>query len=265
MTSNNLGVEDKTTTSSATSAAKVTTTTAKSTAKVTSNTERIHQDISTMIHFSTQRGINIPSSITLIESTDDATLLANYNTMVNAIQPTTVQSIRFVNTQILKTNGKKNKWHQTPIVAKCLIIATLALFCLIGVSLFPEVNSKNQAAGLLASEGLVLLYNLLFICSASLLGVMFYLLKTISDKIKNYTLLPVDAIEVNATILIGVISGFIVSELFHFNSSAVGSSIETQKMTLALLGGFSSDAMFSVLKGIVNKMKALFSGGTGPS
>ena len=87
---------------------------------------------------------------------------------------------------------------------------------------------------------------------------MFYLLKTISDKIKNYTLLPVDSIEVNATIIIGVISGFIIAELFDFNENVMAGSIEAQKMTLALLGGFSSDAIFSVLKGIVNKTKALF-------
>ncbi|MFK7907338.1 MAG: hypothetical protein AB8B69_19540, partial [Chitinophagales bacterium] len=145
------------------------------------------------------------------------------------------------------------------IISKLLIIAAIALVLLITISLSPDVNAKNQAEGLLASQGLVLLYNLIFICSASLLGVMFYLLKTISDKIKNYTLLPVDAIEVNATIIIGIISGFIISELFTFTPEAMGGSVESQKMTLALLGGFSSDAMFSVLKGIVNKMKSVFS------
>lgn len=92
---------------------------------------------------------------------------------------------------------------------------------------------------------------------------MFYLLKTISDKIKDHTLLHVDAIEVNATIIIGVISGFIIAELSKFDGNAFNASIETQKMTLALLGGFSSDAIFSVLKGIVNKTKALFSGPDG--
>ena len=222
----------------------------------------IQQDLHTMIHFSSKRGINIPTTVTLNENEDNNTLIANYNTMVNAVKPATVQSINYVNKQILGTAGEDKKWHQTPIISKCLIIATIALICLIAVSLLPEVNSKNQAEGLLSSQGLVLFYNLLFICSASLLGVMFFLLKTISDKIKNYTLLPVDAIEVNATIIIGVISGFIISELFTFNAGAMGSSIETQKMTLALLGGFSSDAMFSVLKGIVNKLKTLFSSAT---
>ncbi|MGB1242159.1 MAG: hypothetical protein ACPG49_06540 [Chitinophagales bacterium] len=228
--------------------------------------EIIQQGLHTMIHFATYRGISIPSTITLDGAeADDSTLLANYNTMLNAIKPANVQSIQYIKHQILDNDGEDQKWYKTPIISKLLVISVIALILLIMISLSPDVDAKNQAEGLLAASGITLLYNLLFICSASLLGVMFYLLKTISDKIKNCTLLPVDAIEVNATILIGLISGFIISELFTFNSGAMGGSIETQKMTLALLGGFSSDAIFSILKGIVNKTKILFSsheGGT---
>lgn len=218
----------------------------------------IQKDLATMIRFATIRGIPLPSTVELSELTDETVLMENYNSMVDCIKPSTVQAIRYVQDHILNEKNEDRKWYQTPIIAKCLMIAGFALISLITISLSPQVNEKNLAAGLLASEGLVLLYNLIFICSASLLGVMFYLLKTISDKIKSYTLLPVDAIEVNTTILIGVISGFIISELFTFNPHDLSSSLEMQKMTLALIGGFSSDAIFSVLKGVVNKMKMFF-------
>lgn len=225
--------------------------------------EIIQQDLHTMIHFAAHRGIPIPSTLTLAGTeADDSTLISNYNTMLTAVKPANVQSIQYISHQILNNEGDDKKWYHTPIMSKLLIIAGIALVLLIGISLSPLVDAKNQAEGLLSSSGLTLLYNLLFICSASLLGVMFYLLKTISDKIKNYTLLPIDAIEVNSTILIGVISGFIISELFTFTPGAMGGSVETQKMTLALLGGFSSDAIFSILKGIVNKTKTLFSSPT---
>ena len=227
-----------------------------------SNRSVLRQDLDTMIHFAAKRGIPLPSTISLSKMDEDNTLVADYNVMIEAVKPATVQSINYISNQILGHSGEDKKWYQTPIISKCLIISVISLLTLISISLSPEVNSENQAAGLLSSQGMILFYNLIFICSASLLGVMFYLLKTISDKIKNYTLLPVDAIEVNATILIGVISGFIISELFTFSAGAMGASLETQKMTLALLGGFSSDAMFSVLKGVVNKLKALFSSTT---
>ena len=149
------------------------------------------------------------------------------------------------------------KWYQVPVFTKCLVIAIFALILLMGVSLSPIVDEAHQAEGLLNSSGIPLLLNLLFICSASLLGVMFYLLKTISGKIKNYTLLPTDSLELNSTIIIGLISGFIIAELFSFTSTALTENIEINKMTLALLGGFSSDAIFSILQGIVNKVKML--------
>ena len=209
-----------------------------------------------MLHYAVQRGIKIPTNVVL-QRRDAAILIDNYNSMVDAIKPTTVASINYINQQVLGSDMKK--WYKIPFISKCLFITVAALFSLIILSLSPDVNPANQSAGLLASQGKILLYNLLFICSASLLGVMFYLLKTINDKLRDFTLLPTDTIEVNTTILIGVIAGFIISELFSFNGDTLGNSIEVQKMTLALLGGFSSDAIFSVLKGVVNKMKALFS------
>ena len=211
-----------------------------------------------MVNYATKRGIALPNNINFSLQQTNESLVSNYNTITKTIQPATVESIQFIDNYICSIK-EEHKWYKTPIFSKCLFIAIGALICLISVGLLPSVNEKNQAAGILASSGMTLLYNLLFICSASLLGVMFYLLKTISDKIKNYTLLPVDAIEVNSTIIIGLISGFIISELFNFDIDTIASSIEMQKMTLALLGGFSSDAIFSTLQAIVNKVKALFS------
>lgn len=225
---------------------------------ISANWQQIQVDVSDMIRYASKRGIAIPTTVTLDDTTDQTHLLANYNTMVTAIQPATVQSVHYINHHILGSDDEDKKWYATPVMSKCLFIAGLALISMILTSLSPVVNSDNQKAGLLNSEGMTLLTNLTFICSASLLGVMFFLLKTISDKIKNYTLLPVDSIEVNATIIIGVISGFIIAELFDFNKEFMAGSVEAQKMTLALLGGFSSDAIFSVLKGVVNKAKALF-------
>jgi len=221
-----------------------------------SGQEQLQLDLQIMLHFAAQRGIKIPQNVVL-QGRDPAILIDNYNAMVDAITPSTVESINYINQQVL--GNDITKWYKIPFISKCLFITVVALVGLILLSLSPDVNSVNQSAGLLASQGKILLYNLLFICSASLLGVMFYLLKTINDKLRSFTLLPTDSIEVNTTILIGVIAGFIISELFTFNGSTLGNSIEVQKMTLALLGGFSSDAIFSVLKGVVNKMKALFS------
>jgi len=225
---------------------------------MTSNLKVLQSDIAIMLEHAVENGISLPTSINLTDEANSTTQVSNYNELVKAIAPSTVKSIRYIKSEIVDKKGQK-KWFQIPVFNKCLVIAVIALIALIGVSLSPNVNEQNQSNGLLASSGMTLFLNLLFICSASLLGVMFYLLKTISTKIKNYTLLPVDNIEINASIIIGVISGFIISELVSFSTGTFGSSIEVNKMTFALLGGFSADAIFTTLQGIVNKLKMLVS------
>lgn len=219
--------------------------------------EAVKEDISLMMHYAINSGKELPNNISLKEATTEEDLLNNYNTLRKVIAPATVQSIRYINSQwILK--GQKRKWYEIPIFTKCVIIAAVALVSLILISLSPIVNEANQMKGLLESSGLVLFFNLLFICMASLLGVMFYLLKTFGDQIRNYTLMPFSAVELNASIIIGVISGFVISELFAFTLGNLGSqNMEFHKMTLALMGGFSADAIFSTLQGIVNKFKNL--------
>ncbi|MEM1120795.1 MAG: hypothetical protein AAGJ18_10125 [Bacteroidota bacterium] len=142
-----------------------------------------------MIRYASKRGIAIPPGVTLHEITEDAQLIANYNTMSTAIHPATTQSIAYVNDYVLGGTVNK-KWYQISIISKCLILAAIALLSLIIKSLSPDVNKDNQKAGSLYASGTILLYNLLFVCSASLLGVMFYLLKITSDKTKSIPYYP---------------------------------------------------------------------------
>lgn len=214
----------------------------------------IQEELDIMLKYAINNGISLPTTFAANNNPDSNAVINNYNSLVATIAPATVQSISYINSQIIE-NDRPKSWYRIPLFAKCLTLALISLLILISISLSPTVNQDNLAEGLLASSGFTLLYNLLFILSASMLGVMFFLLKTISTKIKNYTLLPVDGIELNATILIGLISGFIISELFTFTTTTIGGSIEVNKMTLALLGGFSSDAIFTILQGIVNKVK----------
>ena len=222
------------------------------------NLAALQSDFSLMFKHAIEQGLELPTNL-ILEKNDKSALVGNYNALRKVIQPATVESIQYIHSEMLKKDGKA-KWFQIPIFTKCIIIASIALVMLIAISLSPIVNEANQARGLLESSGKTLFYNLVFICAASLLGVMFYLLKTFGSKIKNYTLRESDAIELNASILIGLISGFVISELFSFTLSNISNEyIEIQKMTLALLGGFSSDAIFTILQGIVNKIKSLIS------
>ena len=226
--------------------------------QVITNSQLLAEEYRAILQYAMRTGTVLPSSVHLTEAKVD---IDTYNTLLHSIAPASPKSIKYIDENILGLDCTL-KWYQVPLLRMCMIVTLVALIMLIGVSLSPDVNAENQAGGILATSGRILLINMIFVCSAALLGVMFFILKTINQKVKTYTLLPVDVIELNITIVIGVVSGFVVSELFLYTGATLGNEIEMQKMTLALLGGFSSDAIFSILQGIVNKIKMLLSTGS---
>ena len=219
-------------------------------------TMTIGDSIEVMIDYCIRHGIALPPNLELGDQLNKEQKVSNFNLLSKAITPATVASILYIDQEIL-ADSEHRKWYKIPVFSKCLYIALLALVLLVGMSLLPNVNEANQSRSLLSSSGLVLLANIIFICSASLLGVMFFLLKTISEKIKTYTLSEIDVIEINSSIIIGLISGFIISELFQLSQSTIGDFVEIQKMTLALLGGFASDTIFTTLKGLITRLKSV--------
>ncbi|MFT4534883.1 MAG: hypothetical protein ACJA1A_003267 [Saprospiraceae bacterium] len=210
-----------------------------------------------MFDYAISKGLAMPKEMQFdFKSVDKATLLENHNQLSTLIAPASLRSISFIQRYIFDEE-KMKKWWNIPIYSKCFYLSLTALLAVIVISLSPIVNNANLSKGLLDSSGIDLLFNLIFICSSAMLGVMFYSLKSINDKIKTYTLTPIDVLELNSNILIGVISGFIISELFTVVLAQFGDYMEITKMTLAILGGFSADAIFSILQGIVNKLKML--------
>lgn len=220
-------------------------------------------EIKIILDYMYNKGIKLPETLSpqsITESTIDSnptSLISDYNALVTAILPCTPESIKYISVEF---NGKISdlKSWKIPIVKKYIFLSIFALIGLVVFSLMPNVTAENQEKGILALSGLPLLENLFVIFFASLLGVMFFVLKSIKDKIDDFTLVSVDIFSYNISIMIGIVAGFIISELFTFTSSIMGSSIEIHKMTLALLGGFASDAIFSILQNIVNKIKTLF-------
>lgn len=227
----------------------------------------LQTEIQDILQFMYKKGIKLPETLSQAalnnnaQNADVSGLAADYNALVTAILPSTPESIRYIGKEFTGHLADLKSW-KIPVVQKYIALTIAALIGLITLSLMPEVSAENQEKGILALSGLPLLENLLVIFFASLLGVMFYILKTIKEKIDNFTLTSVDVFSYNITIMIGIVSGFIISELFTFTQTILGSSVEVHKMTLALLGGFASDAIFSILQGMVNKIKSLFSAGS---
>ena len=120
------------------------------------------------------------------------------------------------------------------------------------------MNNDSLDEGVLSNHGTSLLVNLGFLASVSGLGVVFYLLKSVSTSVKQGTLVPEDTIYYIALIILGLISGLMSSEVLSLYTDNPDKINLINKSVLALIGGFSSDGIFTILQGIITKMKSFF-------
>ncbi|KAB8155233.1 hypothetical protein EZY14_004925 [Kordia sp. TARA_039_SRF] len=215
------------------------------------------KELENMLLFAMGNGKTIDTDInSLIESNNISDLIIAHNILIKNIEPATPKSIAYLNL-VSKDVGKKNIFQRLPMIRNLIILAVVFLLIFIGTSLSKEVNTNSLAEGVLSNSGKSLLYNMLFLCAISGLGVMFFLLRDISEGVKNATLMPEQSIYYVALIILGIISGLILSEIV--SSYNIGKDLSVfNNAVLALIGGFSSDAIFSILQGIINKIKSIF-------
>jgi hypothetical protein len=216
------------------------------------------QELENMLMFAMKSGKTINTDVnTLIESNNMSDLINAHNILVKNVAPATPLSIAYLNV-VSEDNKNKSLIRRLPIIRNIIILAVVFLLTFITTSLSDEVNSDSLSKGILSNSGKSLLLNMLFLCAISGLGVMFYLLRSISDGIKKATLMPEQTIYYVALILLGIISGLILSEIVSSYNGGKGGLSIFNNAVLALIGGFSSDAIFSILQGIINKIKSVF-------
>ena len=220
--------------------------------------QELSNEINNMISFAVYNGIIINTEVnSLVQNSSVDDLINAHNLLCKNIAPATPKSIEY--TKKLHQDGEdKSLFKKLPLVRNLVFLALffLALFIVTGLS--PDVNNDSLDKGIMDNHGLSLLLNIGFLASVSGLGVIFYLLKNVSTAVKNGTLIPEDVIYYIALIVLGVISGLIMSEIISFYTSDPQGINLFNKGVLALIGGFSSDAIFSVLQGIIDKIKGLF-------
>lgn len=218
----------------------------------------LSDEINNMISFAVYNGIIINTEVNqLVQDSNVDDLINAHNLLCKNIAPATPKSIEY--TKKLYQDGKdKSLFKKLPLVRNLVFLALffLAMFIITGLS--PDVNNDSLDKGIMDNHGLSLLLNIGFLASVSGLGVIFYLLKNVSTAVKNGTLIPEDVIYYIALIVLGVISGLIMSEIISFYTTDPQGINLFNKGVLALIGGFSSDAIFSVLQGIIDKIKGLF-------
>ena len=218
----------------------------------------IKEELENMLSFAMLNGKVVNTDLNpLIESDNLDDLINAHNILAKNIAPATPKSIKYLK----KLNNKESSggilFSKLPIIRNLIILALFFLALFIGTSLSSQVNQESLAKGVLANFGEPLLLNLIFICATSGLGVVFYLLKSVSEAIQKGTLMPEQSIYYVGLIVLGIMSGLILSEIVSTYNNGESLTVFNSSV-LALVGGFSSDAIFSILQGIINKIKAVF-------
>ena len=214
-----------------------------------------------MLGYASRNAISIDTNVLpMIHNSSVDDLVNAHNLLVKNVAPATPKSIRFTRA-LYNSDDNRSIFKQLPLVRNLMILALVFLVLFITTALSPDVTNDSLDKGVLDNEGISLLLNLTFLASISGLGVTFYLLKTVTNAIKKGTLIPEDSIYYAALIVLGLIAGLLLTEILVVpNSTSDSQNIDLfHKSVLALLGGFSSDAIFTILQSIIERLKAVFS------
>ena len=220
--------------------------------------QKLTEEINNMLSFAIFNGIIINTNInSLIQSNNVDDLINAHNLLCKNIAPATPKSIQFTKKLHQKSDGK-SVFNKIPLLRNLVFVSILFLVTYVITGMTPEVNISSLDKGIMNNSGLSLLLNIFYLGAVSGLGVLFYLLKEVSESLKKGALIPENAIYYITQILLGIISGIIASEFIGFYTTDLEKINLYNKSVLALIGGFSSDAVINILQGIVNKIKSIF-------
>lgn len=216
------------------------------------------EEINSMMAFAANKGLIInPDIVDLVKSETIEDLVAAHNMLCKNVAPATPKSIIYTN-GIREKNRGKGLFKQLPLVRNLIILALIFLIAYVSFGQTKAVNNQSLDEGVLGNDGIELVLNLGFLASIAGLGLLFHLLKKVSSSVLNSTLVPEETINYVSQILLGVISGLIISEVIVLYTSDPQEINLFNKSALALIGGFSSDAIFTVLQSLINRLESVF-------
>ena len=220
--------------------------------------DELSREINNMLAFAVYNGTIINTEInTLIQNSTVDDLINAHNLLCKNIAPATPKSIEYTKKLHAKGQGK-TFFSQLPLVRNLILLALFFLIVFIFTGQTEAVNNNSLDLGMMSNHGSSLLLNLGYLASVSGLGVLFSILKRVSGSVINGTLVPEETMEYAAQIVLGIIAGLLMSEVIVFYTKDAESINLFNKSVLALIGGFSSEAIFSILQGLIDRIKAIF-------
>ena len=165
----------------------------------------------------------------------------------------------------------QNRLAPVPVAREMAAVGLVFVVSFFGIGLFDQINAENLNRDLLSNSGWNLLLVQLFLLSAAGAGACFANLFDILKAVNNMTIMPTFSSEYWVKLALGIIAGLLLSELIPLSdvaaaaggNAAVGASDSFQKPVIALIGGFSSSILYTILNRLTETMENLFDSKSG--
>ena len=217
--------------------------------------ESTKAEINLLITFLMNSGIEVPKvARDLLFTTKVSELLVIHKELSKLVAPATPKTIRYL--MEMQSKNSKGKYRSIPLIRNFIILAILSILALISTGLSPNVNHENLSKGILANAGFSLFLNLIFLCSASAIGAVFFMLSKLTTEVKQATFDPTETSNYWARLIMGILSGLIMSEIIVLNQEMETASVEMNRLLFALLGGFASEVVYKILEAIIQKIQS---------
>lgn len=234
---------------------------------------RLQEELEAMVQHASGAGIEVPPKVVALlhhlnlkqgvdeppeyNITEVRVLVTHHALMSRLVAPSKPGSLVFI-----QRNRRRGK-HFTllgsvPLVQFLLFTSLFFLFSIVFLALFPDVNSESINDGVFSSSGLVLFLNLSFLLACAGLGASFAALHDLNQQIEAGTYDPRFDSTYLVNLIMGVISGLIIAELLPLDSQSGIPDVVMDKPLVALLGGFSSDVIYQILRHLVLQVKKIF-------
>ena len=159
-----------------------------------------------------------------------------------------------------------------PLIRRMMMVAIVSLVVLIGLSLSPYIDNTNMEASMFDMEGLQLLYVQSILLSSAAIGASFAVLFKANSYVTVAIYDPKYESSYWVRFVVGLISGIILTQLIPININAVadaaeksvgtegsGMSLAAIRITMALVGGFSANLVYTILDRIVETVQSFIS------
>lgn len=226
-----------------------------------------------MMRYAFASGIRVPSEIGLQVSgfapeprdtvgsgqpADPKRLVETHNQLAALVAPATPRTILYATSA---KPGLLGNFGAIPLLRQLALMAWMALGVLVGAVTSGYAGSGTPGSMAASNAvGVVVVVNQLFFAAAATLGACFFALFKAQRYVGKTTFDPLYIPVYWTRVVLGVLAGMILANFLSIDGVIGLVPDHLERVSVALLGGFSADAVFTILTRLVEAFNSLVQG-----